>query len=101
VTAGSADEAADEVAASLRVAEAWGHVEEASIAPALGLCDRVLAMLGASRIEHRSRCRCRIRRAAAASATATATAPASTSASAAVAVAAFVAARRSAAATVL
>ena len=41
VAAGSADE----VAASLRVAEAWGHVEAPSIAPALGLCDRILAML--------------------------------------------------------
>ena len=41
VAAGSADE----VVASLRVAEAWGHVDAASIAPALGLCDRVLAML--------------------------------------------------------
>jgi four helix bundle protein len=41
VAAGSADE----VAASLRVAEAWGHVDAASIAPALALCDRVLAML--------------------------------------------------------
>ncbi len=41
VAAGSADE----VVASLRVAEAWGHVDDACIAPALGLCDRVLAML--------------------------------------------------------
>ena len=41
VAAGSADE----VAAGLRVAEAWGHVGAASIAPALGSCDRVLAML--------------------------------------------------------
>ncbi|HEU4383559.1 MAG TPA: four helix bundle protein [Anaeromyxobacteraceae bacterium] len=41
VAAGSADE----VVASLRVAEAWGHVEAASITPALELCDRVLAML--------------------------------------------------------
>jgi len=41
VAAGSADE----VVASLRVAEAWGAVEAAAIAPALGLCDRVLAML--------------------------------------------------------
>jgi four helix bundle protein len=41
VAAGSAGE----VAASLRVAEAWGHVEAASIAAALGSCDRVLAML--------------------------------------------------------
>ncbi len=40
VAAGSADE----VVASLRVAEAWGHVEGASIAPVLALCDRVLAM---------------------------------------------------------
>lgn len=41
VAAGSADE----VVASLRVAEAWGHLDAASIAPALALCDRVLAML--------------------------------------------------------
>ncbi len=41
IAAGSADE----VVASLRVAEAWGHVDAASIAPALALCDRVLAML--------------------------------------------------------
>lgn len=41
VAAGSADE----VVASLRVAEAWGLVEVASIAQALALCDRVLAML--------------------------------------------------------
>jgi four helix bundle protein len=41
VAAGSADE----VVASLRVAEAWGHVERASITPALTSCDRVLAML--------------------------------------------------------
>jgi four helix bundle protein len=41
VAAGSADE----VVASLRVAEAWGHVGSSSIAPALALCDRVLAML--------------------------------------------------------
>jgi four helix bundle protein len=41
VAAGSADE----VVASLRVAEAWGHVERASITPALASCDRVLAML--------------------------------------------------------
>jgi four helix bundle protein len=41
VAAGSADE----VVASLRVAEAWGHVDASSIAPALALCDRVLAML--------------------------------------------------------
>ncbi len=41
IAAGSADE----VVASLRVAEAWGHLDAAAIAPALGLCDRVLAML--------------------------------------------------------
>jgi four helix bundle protein len=41
VAAGSADE----VAAGLRVAEAFGHLDGASAAPALGLCDRVLAML--------------------------------------------------------
>jgi four helix bundle protein len=41
VAAGSADE----VVATLRVAEAWGHVENASIAPALASCDRVLAMV--------------------------------------------------------
>ena len=41
VAAGSADE----VVASLRVAEAWGHVDADLIAPALALCDRVLAML--------------------------------------------------------
>jgi four helix bundle protein len=41
VAAGSAEE----VVAGLRVAEAWGHVGATSIAPALALCDRVLAML--------------------------------------------------------
>jgi four helix bundle protein len=41
IAAGSADE----VVAGLRVAEAWGHVESAAIEPALGRCDRVLAML--------------------------------------------------------
>jgi four helix bundle protein len=41
VAAGSADE----VVATLRVAEAWGHLERASIAPALASCDRVLAMV--------------------------------------------------------
>ena len=41
VAAGSADE----VVASLRVAQAFGLLDAASIAPALGLCDRVLAML--------------------------------------------------------
>ncbi len=41
VAAGSADE----VVASLRVAEAWGHVDSRAIAQALALCDRVLAML--------------------------------------------------------
>jgi four helix bundle protein len=41
VAAGSADE----VVASLRVAEAFGHVDAPSVAPALALCDRVLAML--------------------------------------------------------
>ena len=41
VAAGSTDE----VVASLRVAEAFGHLDAASIAPALGLCDRILAML--------------------------------------------------------
>ena len=41
VAAGSADE----VVASLRVAEAFGHLEATATAPALALCDRVLAML--------------------------------------------------------
>ena len=41
VAAGSADE----VVASLRVAEALGHLEAPAIAPALQSCDRVLAML--------------------------------------------------------
>ncbi len=41
VAAGSARE----VAAALRVAEAWGHADAASIAPALALCDRMAAML--------------------------------------------------------
>jgi len=41
VAAGSADE----VVASLRVAEAWGIVDAPAIAAALALCDRVLAML--------------------------------------------------------
>lgn len=41
IAAGSADE----VVASLRVAEAWGIVDAAAIAAALALCDRVLAML--------------------------------------------------------
>jgi four helix bundle protein len=41
VAAGSADE----VVASLRVAEALGCLDGASIAPALALCDRVLAMV--------------------------------------------------------
>jgi four helix bundle protein len=41
VAAGSADE----VAAGLRVAEAWGHVDASLIAPALARCDRVLGML--------------------------------------------------------
>ena len=41
VAAGSADE----VVASLRVAEAFGLLDAGAIAPALGLCDRVLAML--------------------------------------------------------
>ncbi len=41
VAAGSADE----VVASLRVAEAFGHLEPAASASALALCDRVLAML--------------------------------------------------------
>jgi len=36
---------ADEVVASLRVAEALGCRDAASVAPALALCDRVLAML--------------------------------------------------------
>ncbi len=40
VAAGSADE----VVASLRIAEAWGHVERAAISPALASCDRVLGM---------------------------------------------------------
>jgi len=41
VAAGSADE----IVASLRVAEALGCLDGASITPALALCDRVLAML--------------------------------------------------------
>ena len=41
VAAGSADE----VAASLRVAEAFGYLPASAITPALGICDRVLAML--------------------------------------------------------
>jgi len=41
IAAGSADE----VVASLRVAEAFGHLDAAAAAPALALCDRVLAML--------------------------------------------------------
>ena len=41
VAAGSADE----VAASLRVAEAFGYVQAAGTARSLALCDRVLAML--------------------------------------------------------
>jgi four helix bundle protein len=41
VAAGSARE----VAAALRVAEAWGHADAAAIAPAQALCDRVVAML--------------------------------------------------------
>jgi len=40
IAAGSADE----VVAALRVAEAWGAVEQDAIAPALLLCDRLLAM---------------------------------------------------------
>jgi four helix bundle protein len=41
VAAGSADE----VAASLRVAEAFGYVQSAGTGRSLELCDRVLAML--------------------------------------------------------
>ena len=41
IAAGSADE----VAASLRVAEAFGYLREAASAQSLALCDRVLAML--------------------------------------------------------
>ena len=41
VAAGSADE----VRACLRVAEAWGHLGRGEIAPALGLCERVLGAL--------------------------------------------------------
>ena len=41
VAAGSADE----VAASLRVAEAFGYVESDATTPSLALCDRMLAML--------------------------------------------------------
>jgi len=41
VAAGSADE----VVASLKVAEAWGHLNGAAIAPALATCDRLLGML--------------------------------------------------------
>ncbi len=41
VAAGSADE----VAASLRVAEAFGYVQGSGTARSLALCDRVLAML--------------------------------------------------------
>jgi hypothetical protein len=41
VAAGSAGE----VLAALRVAESVGDLTSAAVAPALGLCDRVLAML--------------------------------------------------------
>jgi four helix bundle protein len=41
VAAGSADE----VAASLKVAEAWGHLDRVAITPALATCDRLLGML--------------------------------------------------------
>ncbi len=41
IAAGSADE----VAASLRVAEAFGYLEAPASAQSLALCDRVLAML--------------------------------------------------------
>ena len=41
VAAGSADE----VVASLRVAEAFGYVREAEVVASLKFCDRVLAML--------------------------------------------------------
>ena len=41
VAAGSADE----VAAGLRVAEAFGYMKDAASARSLALCDRVLAML--------------------------------------------------------
>ncbi len=41
VAAGSADE----MVAGLRVAEAWGHLDANAIAPALGACDEILAML--------------------------------------------------------
>ncbi len=41
VAAGSADE----VVASLRVAEAWGLLDAGAIAPARASCDRILAML--------------------------------------------------------
>ena len=41
IAAGSADEAT----AALRVALAWGYIEEATVAEALRLLDRVLAML--------------------------------------------------------
>jgi len=41
VAAGSAGE----VVAALRVAEAFGHLPASSVVPALGFCDRVLAML--------------------------------------------------------
>lgn len=41
IAAGSADE----VAASLRVAEAFGYLKSATAAQSLALCDRVLAML--------------------------------------------------------
>jgi four helix bundle protein len=40
IAAGSADE----VVACLQVAEAWGHVQPADVAPSLVLADRVLAM---------------------------------------------------------
>ena len=36
---------ADEVAAALMVAEAWGYVDVAEIQPTLEVCDRVLAIL--------------------------------------------------------
>jgi len=41
VAAGSAGE----VAAALRIAEAWGHLDADAIAEPLTLCDRILAML--------------------------------------------------------
>ncbi len=36
---------AEEVRTALRIAVAWGHLEDADVTPALGLCDELCAML--------------------------------------------------------